>query len=131
MATIRKEFRIATPPAKVWAALEDFGAVHSKLARGFVTDTKLEEGGTLRVVTFANGMSARERLVTMDPASRRVVYAIHDSPQLTHYSASAQVFEDGGGSRFVWQVDLLPDAMAAPISGMMDAGMEAMRTTLG
>ena len=130
MATIRKEFRIATPAAKVWEALRDFGAVHTKLARGFVNDTKLEEGGTLRVVTFANGLVARERLVTMDEASKRLVYAIHDSPQLTHYSASAQVFEDGAGSRFVWQVDLLPDAMAAPVGGMMDAGMDAMRTTL-
>jgi carbon monoxide dehydrogenase subunit G len=130
MATIRKEFRIAAPPAQIWDALRDFGAVHSKLARGFVTDTKLEEGGMLRVVTFANGLVARERLVTMDDANKRIVYAIHDSPQLTHYSASAQVFDDGAGSRFVWQVDLLPDPMAAPISGMMDAGMEAMRTTL-
>ena len=131
MATIRKEFRVATPPAKVWEALEDFGAVHTKLARGFVTDTNLEDGGALRVVTFANGLTARERLVTMDRGTRRVCYAIHDSPQLIHYSAAAQVFEDGAGSRFVWQVDLLPDAMAGPIGAMMDVGMEAMRTTLG
>lgn len=130
MATIRKEFRVATPIAQVWEALADFQGVHTKLAHGFVVDSTPEEGGAVRAITFANGMKARERLVTLDVAAKRVCYAISDSPNLTHYSASAQLFEDAGGTRFVWQVDLLPDAMAAPVSGMMDAGLEAMRTTL-
>lgn len=130
MATIRKEFRVATPIDQVWAALADFQAVHIKLARGFVVESEPEEGGAVRAITFANGMKARERLVTLDPEAKRVCYAIGDSPTLTHYSASAQLFEEGGGTLFVWQVDLLPDAMAAPVSGMMDAGLEAMRTTL-
>jgi len=130
MATIRKEFRVATPVARVWEALADFQAVHTKLARGFVVDSASEEGGAVRAITFANGMKARERLVTLDAAAKRVCYCIQDSPNLTHYSASAQVFDDKGETLFVWQVDLLPDAMAPAVSGMMDVGLEAMRTTL-
>lgn len=128
MATIRKEFTIARSPEDVWDAYRDFGAVHTRLAGGFVTDTKLEPGA--RVVTFANGITAREKLVTMDDEARRIVYAIHDSPNLEHYSASAQVFQEGAGSRVVWTVDLLPDAMAGPIGGMMEAGVAAMARTL-
>jgi carbon monoxide dehydrogenase subunit G len=128
MATIRKEFRIARPAAEVWEAFRDVGAVHTRLARGFVTDTKLEEGA--RLVTFANGFVARELLVTVDDAARRLAYAVTGSPNLTHHSASFQVFEDGGGSRVIWVADMLPDAAAATIGPMMDAGVEAMRTTL-
>ena len=128
MATLRREFTVARPPEEVWERYRDFGAVHTRLARGFVTDTKVEPGA--RVVTFANGLSARERLVTLDDQARRIVYAIQDSPNLEHYSASAQVFADGGASRVVWTVDLLPDARAEAVGGMMDAGVRAMQTTL-
>src|SRR5262245_38094767 len=113
MASIRREFRIAVSIDKVWDALSDFHAVHTKLARGFVVDSQPEEDGAVRAVTFANGMKARERKVTVDPAAKRVVYAIQDSPNFTFYVGSAQLFEDNGGTRFVWLVDLLPDAMAA------------------
>jgi carbon monoxide dehydrogenase subunit G len=130
MASIRKEFRVATPIDKVWDALSDFHAVHTKLARGFVVDSQPEEDGAVRAITFTNGMKARERKVTVDPAAKRVVYAIQDSPSFTFYVGSAQLFEDKGGTLFVWQVDLLPDAMAAPVSSMMDAGLAAMRTTV-
>ncbi|HYD89128.1 MAG TPA: SRPBCC family protein [Vitreimonas sp.] len=129
MATIRKELRVNRPAAEVWAAFRDFGAVHAKLARGFVTDTRLEEGA--RVVTFANGLVATERLVTMDEPARRLVYAVTGSERLSHHNASFQVFEDGAGARIVWIADILPDAAAAVIEPMMEAGAAAMRTTLG
>lgn len=130
MATIRKEFCSPRSATEVWAKLRDFGAVH-ELARGFVTHTKLEEGGAARVVTFANGMEVRELLVSSDDAGRRLVYAITDSPRYQHYSASAQVFEDGEGSRFVWTVDFLPNDMAGLQDAAMNAGAEAMRRALG
>jgi hypothetical protein len=60
-----------------------------------------------------------------------LVYAILDHPKFQHYSASAQVFEDERGSRFVWTVDFLPDDMAGMQSASMDAGVAAMARTLG
>lgn len=128
MATIRKEFRSLRSAADVWAVLKRFDAVH-ELAKGFVTATKMEPSGA-RVVTFANGMEVREWLVSADDAERRLVYAIIDSPNYQHYSASAQVVEDGAGSRFVWTVDFLPDAMAPQQDAAMSAGAAAMARAL-
>ncbi len=125
MATVRKEFRSARSADEVWAVLRKFEAVHD-LAPGFVTATKMEPSGA-RVVTFANGMEVREWPVSSDDAARRLVYAIKDSPRYTHYSAAAQVFEDGAGSRFVWTVDFLPNEMEAMQSAAMDAGAAAMQ----
>ena len=129
MATIRREFRSPRSADDVWGVLKKFGQVHD-LAKGFVTATKMEPGGA-RVVTFANGMEVREHLVSSDHAERRLVYAITDSPRYSHYSASAQVFEDGAGSRFVWTVDFLPDDMALMQGTAMDAGAAAMAKALG
>ena len=98
MATIRKEFRSPRPPAEVWDALKDFPAVHERLAKGFVTATRMEPSGA-RVVTFVNGAEAREWPVTSDDAERRLVYAIKDLPGFTHYSAAAQVFDEKNGAR--------------------------------
>jgi hypothetical protein len=39
--------------AVAWAALRDFGALHWRLVRGFVTDTRID--GQDRIVTFFNG----------------------------------------------------------------------------
>lgn len=128
MATIRREFRSPRSADDVWSVLKKFDQVHD-LAKGFVTATKTEPGGA-RVVTFANGMEVREHLVSSDDAERRLVYAITDSPRYSHYSASAQVFKDGAGSRFVWTVDFLPDDMAPMQGAAMDAGAEAMRKSL-
>jgi carbon monoxide dehydrogenase subunit G len=130
MASIRKEFVVRSTPAQVWAALRDFGAVDRKLAAGFVTACALEDDGAVRLVTFANGMQVRERLVALDDAQRRIVYTAQGG-RATHHNASAQVIDAGDGTtRFVWITDLLPDAVAPAVEGMMDAGVKAMRATL-
>lgn len=128
MATIRKEFRSPRSADAVWAKLRRFEAVH-ELAPGFVTATKMEPSGA-RVVTFANGVDVREWLVSANDAERRLVYAITDNPRYAHYSACAQVFDDGQGSRFVWTVDFLPDEMAGVQEMAMEAGAKAMANAL-
>lgn len=128
MATVRKEFRSPRSAAEVWGVLRKFEEVH-ELAKGFVVKTEMEPSGA-RLVTFANGMSVREWLVTRDDAERRLVYAIIDHPMFTHYSATAQVLEDGAGSRFVWSVDFLPDGMAPAQDTVMDMGAAAMKAAL-
>ncbi|HEV8206067.1 MAG TPA: SRPBCC family protein, partial [Acidimicrobiia bacterium] len=112
MASITKQVLIDAPPDDVWDALRDFGAVHERLAPGFVVDCQLE--GNARVVTFFNGAVARELLVDIDDDARRLVYSIVESPLgSTHDNSSAQVFADADGrSRFVWIKDVLPDELA-------------------
>ncbi|HET9472871.1 MAG TPA: SRPBCC family protein, partial [Steroidobacteraceae bacterium] len=105
MASIRKHIQIDAPPDRVWDALRDVGALHTRLVPGFVTDTRMEDNA--RVVTFGNGMVAREEIVSVDATRRRVCWAIVDAP-FRHYNAAAWVEPDiNGGTRFVWSADLL------------------------
>ena len=127
MATIRKEIRTVATPAAAWHALRDVGALHTKLVTGFVTATTLD--GPDRIVTFANGMQARERIVAVDDAMQRVAYSVIGG-RFAHHNASAEVLPDGAGSRIVWTADLLPDDIAPAIEGMMNAGADAMKRTL-
>ena len=128
MASIRKEIRIDARPEEVWAALRDVGALHSRLVPGFVVDTKLEEGA--RIVTFGNGMVARELIVDVDDEARRLVWAVGGG-RFTHHNASAQVFADGdGGTRFVWIADLLPDEIAGDIRTLIEQGSAVIKKTL-
>jgi Polyketide cyclase / dehydrase and lipid transport len=128
MASIRKEIAIGARPDDAWAALRDFGALHSRLVRGFVTDTRIY--GQDRVVTFFNGAVARERHVDTDDDARRLVWSIVDGP-FTHHNASAQVFAAGeAGTLFVWIADLLPDEAAERTAEMMERGINAVKHTL-
>jgi Polyketide cyclase / dehydrase and lipid transport len=120
MASIRKE---------IVDAVRDVGAVHERLAPGFVVDTRLEAGA--RVVTFANGLVARELIVDVDDEARRLAWAVVGSPRLTHHNASMQVFDDGDrSSRVVWIADLLPHEIAGTIAAMIEEGLGAMKKTL-
>jgi Polyketide cyclase / dehydrase and lipid transport len=128
MASIHKEVLLEVAPEVVWDVVRDVGAVHTRFARDFVVDTRLE--GRARVVTFANGFVAREQIVDVDDAARRLVYSA-SSPRLTHHNASFQVFADGNrGTRLVWIADLLPDESAGVVEGMMTQGVEAIRKTI-
>jgi Polyketide cyclase / dehydrase and lipid transport len=129
MATIHKDIPIDAPAAEVWAAVRDFGAVHTRLAPGFVLEARLD--GDARIVTFANGNTAREQLVDCDDARQRLVYAIV-SERLKHYNASVQVLADGAtSSRMIWTVDVLPNEIAPYIDAQMDQAVLAMRKALG
>ena len=127
MASIRKEFLLDNRPERVWDALRDVGALHTRVCPGFVTHTVLEEGA--RIVTFGNGMVARELIVDVDDEARRVVWAVVGG-QLSHHNASVQVFADGNGSRLVWQADLLPNELAGDIRAMIEHAASVMKPTL-
>jgi hypothetical protein len=128
MASIHKDIPIDAHPDDVWAAVRDFGAVHRRLAPGFVIDARLE--GDARIVTFHNGTVARELLVDCDDARRRLVYAVI-SERVKHYSASVQVAADGGArTRMIWIVDVLPNEIAPYITGQMDQAVLAMQKHL-
>ena len=129
MASIRKEILIEARPEAVWDAVRDVGAVHERLAPGFVVDARLEDGA--RIVTFASGLVARELIVDVDDAARKLVWAVVGSPRLTHHNASMQVFADGERrSRVVWIADVLPNEIAGYIAGLIEQGLGTMKKTL-
>jgi len=129
MTTIHREFLVDGDVDATWAALCDVGAIHERLARGFVVDTTLD--GDHRTVTFAGGTVVRERLIGRDDARRRLAYAVVDNPGVRHHASFQVLPGDLGGSRIVWITDVAPDEAAPQFAGMIDTGVAAIRRTLG
>jgi carbon monoxide dehydrogenase subunit G len=131
MVSIVKDTLIDAPPEDVWAALRDFGAVHERLAPGFVVDSQLV-GDDVRVVTFFSGATAHERLLGIDDEHRRLAYSVVEGPLgFAHHSAAAQVeAASDGQSRFVWTADVLPDSVGDRVDSLMSMGIDAIKTAL-
>jgi hypothetical protein len=127
MGSIHKEISLTAAPSAVWDVVRDIGAVHTRFAPGFVVDTVMQ--GDDRIVTFANGFVAREVIVDIDEARRRLAYSAR-SERIAHHNASFQVLADGRGSRLVWIADVLPDAAAVIVGAMMEDGANAVKRAL-
>jgi carbon monoxide dehydrogenase subunit G len=129
MTSILKSIDIDAPADAVWDAVADFGAVHRRFAPGFVTNVELVPGA--RMVTFANGLVVKELFLGCDYQARRLAYSVR-SERFEHHSASFTVRDLGEGkSRLDWHADVLPDAVAPTIAGMMDEGLKVAQQTLG
>lgn len=126
MASIHKEVALDARTDDVWDAIRDFGAVHRRVAPGFLLDAKLD--GDARIVTFSNGTVAREVLVTCDDARKRLVYAVV-SERVKQHSASIQIVADGDRCRMIWITDVLPNEIGPYIDGQMELGTDAIRKT--
>lgn len=125
MATIHREVHIRANPEKVWDALRDVGALHTRLCPGFVIDTQMD--GDARIVTFGNGRTARELIVSVDDERRRVAWAIVGG-SFIHYNGAAQVIPlSDGGCRFTWTSDLLPNEIAPTVAAMIETGIETIK----
>ena len=127
MATLHDSVFIQAPPEKVWNAARDVGALHTRLVPGFVVDTKLE--GDTRVVTFGNGLIAREPLISIDDERRRLAWGA-EGGKTTHYNAVLEVRPEANGTRVLWTIDLLPNELASAIRGMQAQGLATMKRTL-
>jgi len=125
---IRREFTVDCSPDEAWDALRDVGSLPTRLVGGFVTDCELDDG--VRTVTFANGMTVQERIVSVDDELRRLAYSATGG-RATHHHAVVEVHGAGDATTLVWSVDLLPDEMGPAIAAMMDAAVAAMTATLG
>jgi carbon monoxide dehydrogenase subunit G len=128
IASIRKETVVNLSAEKAWEAIRDVGQVHKKLAPGFVRECRLE--GDSRLITFGNGMVARELIVDVDDGARRLCYSAR-SERLAHHNASFQVIPEGEGRcRVIWIADVLPNAAAATVRAMMEESSGIMKRTL-
>jgi hypothetical protein len=130
MGSIRKETTLDVSPNAVWDAVRDFGAPHTRLVQGFVSETEMD--GEDRIVTFVTGAVQREPLVSVDDEERRLVYSAVDSPLgATHYNAAVQVISDGdGGTRLVWLIDFLPNSISSNLDAAMERGVQSIKETL-
>jgi hypothetical protein len=130
MASIRTEFEIGVDADRVWRVIGDWADGPVGMARVHVVASESE--GDIRVVTFAKGTIARERLVARDDAARRIVYSlIGDTVRPEHDNTAMQIVPDGAaGCRFVWSRDVLPDELAAPLHAAMEEAAPIIKRTL-
>jgi hypothetical protein len=128
MTMIRVDIDVEASPDQVWDILRDTGAVHTRLAPGFVTDTRLE--GDSRHVTFANGVTVRELLVSCDDSARRLAYSVQGGSAQHHHASFEARSNDRGGTRLVWTTDVYPESAVAKLRPMIEQGTEVMRRTL-
>lgn len=129
MASIHTEFDIEVDADRAWRVIGDWVDGPVDMAPGYVVSSWADS--CLRVVTFAKGTVARERLITRDESARRIVYSlIGDTVRPEHDNAVMQILPDGPGRcRFVWSRDVLPDELAGPLRAAMDeAGPQIKRT---
>ena len=128
MTTLRKNIDIDAPAAHVWDVVRDVGAIHTRFAPGFVTDTRLEPGA--RIVTFANGLQVRELIVDVNEDLRRLAYSAR-SENFEHHSASFEVVPlSASRTRLIWTTDVLPVAAADLIRPMIEQGSIVIQRTL-
>jgi hypothetical protein len=130
MGSMTKEVLTDATPDAVWDAVRDIGALHTRLAPGFVVNTELIPGG--RRVTFSSGRTVEEPIVSCCDSLRRLVWTVRgEASPLSHYNASVEVHaRAAGGARVEWTADFLPDAAAAILDGLMTAGATAMAKAL-
>jgi len=130
MASITKEITIETSADAAWEVISDFAAGPTRMAPGFVTDTHHEADH--RHVTFADGTTARERLISLDHDARRIVYSVvGGTAQPEHDNAAMHIIADGPHRcRLRWSRDVLPDTLAEPMAAVMDQGLVVIKRTL-
>jgi hypothetical protein len=128
LATIYKELTVKASPEFVWGAIRDVGAVHRRLAQGFVKEVVLE--GDERTVTFSNGVVVREQIISISDELQRLAYK-YIGGRTSHSNCAFQVFaERNGSSKLLWVIDLLPEEAKAPIEKIVDLVLVAIKQTL-
>jgi hypothetical protein len=129
MASIYREVVIAVSAERVWSVIRDVGAVHTRMAPGFVADVRME--GDVRIVTFINGRVVPERIIGIDDANRRLAYASVGVPERQHHNASFQVFDERSDvTRLVWITDVLPDTLSDTFIQNMEKGLAVVKEHL-
>lgn len=92
-----------------------------------VADTRLEQDGAVRIVTFANGVVLHEDIVSLDHKTRELVWTAKGGPW-THHNAWLVVTDGADGSGNVtWTADVLPHSAGEIIAGFVAAGLQDMK----
>ncbi len=129
MGTVSNTVRIAVPAQMAWDAVSDIGELHVRVAPGMVTDTKLEDAGAVRIVTFSSGVVLSEYIISNDPATMRLCWTASGGPW-THHNASLQITEHGDGCDVTWTADVLPHNAVDIIAPFIEAGLATFKAHL-
>ena len=128
MAAIHHETAVEVSAVEAWASLRQVGEAHVLFAP-VLTAGHLD--GERRTVTFANGMTVRERILDLDEERRRVAYTVLDAPGLAYHHASMQIDDEGPGRcRFLWVTDFLPAEARDSLMPLIEQGSAALKANL-
>jgi len=128
MGSIIKEFNVDSDVTKTWEKVSSVGDVTELLA-GMITECQLD--GDKRRCTFADGMEVEEKIISVDHQAKRLSYTVTQGPMpIDFHMASIQVSDSSDGTKLVWTVDITPQELVEPISGMMDMAISIMKTNL-
>jgi hypothetical protein len=123
MATIWWEESVAVPAEHAWAALRRVDIAHILFSPVLVNGVM---DGDVRIVTFADGLVVRERIITVDERRRRIVYSVLGD-RFEHHSASMQICPvDDTSCRFIWISDFLPDERIERVQPHVEEGSRAL-----
>lgn len=133
--SVKEEVRLAAPPSKTWAILEDFAGWpdwHPAFATTEITRGAGNAEGTVRILTAKDGARFTEELVSHDPSKRTYRYRITESPlPIADYVSTLQVREGAHGtSVVVWSSTFHVNAgaseseMTKVISGVYRTGLD-------
>ena len=125
MASIVREFTVATPAADVWAAVADVGAVNQLI--DYLGEVTVD--GDVRSCRLGDAGTLEELIVSVDHDVRRLAYAIQSSPfGFGHHHASMQVTAvDRGTSRLTWITDIAPDPLVEVVTEPIDAAVASIQ----
>ena len=128
MASIHKQALVNVSVEAAWAALRQVENAHTLFAPVLV-DARVD--GDMRTVRFANGMTVRERILSVDDERCRVAYAALDAPGVTYHHASMQITDAGEGhALFVWITDFMPPEVGSQLVPLIEQGTRALKANL-
>jgi hypothetical protein len=114
--------------AFVWDVVRDIYAPHKRLLPGAAV--AVDQAPDARIVTFADGMKATERIVELDDDARRLVYQMTEGAPLTHHLGTQVVREDDTGVYLVWTTEFAPASKHDWATSLMNELAELMKKTL-
>jgi uncharacterized protein YndB with AHSA1/START domain len=124
--TVRRQVRIACPPADVWAMVGDPARIQEWWP-GIVASTV--EGMT-RVITTGSGLPMPEEILTVDPLQRRFQYRI-TAPMFREHLSTIDVLDlDDGTCLVVYSADADPSTLALIIAGAGGNALDNLRTLM-
>lgn len=126
--SVRRQVRIACPPAEVWAIVGDPARI-AEWFPGIVSATVAADGGTRTIVT-GTGLPMPEQIVTNDPLQRRFQYRITTGLFKEHLSTLDVLDLGDGTSLVVYGADADPNTMALVIAGAAGNALEHLKTLM-
>ena len=120
---MRRQVRIARPPAEVWAIVGD----PSRIQEWFPGIVASSVEGSTRVITTGAGLPMPEEIVTLDHLQRRFQYRI-TTPLFREHLSTLDVLDLGDGtSLVVYAADADPATLALVIAGAAGNALEHLR----